>query len=85
MTAEINFSVLKTFLLSSFRLLLIAGLLSACSSYKQNIMFKVPAGYNLAQATTQAEQNYTIQKNDFLELNVFTNNLMLFESIDCVY
>lgn len=37
-------------------------------------MFKVPEGYALDQATQQAEQNYVIQKNDYLDLKVYTNN-----------
>ena len=65
---------MKTFLLYAIRLFVIMGLLSSCASYKQNIMFKVPEGYELSKATDLAEQNYTIQKNDYLELKVFTNN-----------
>ncbi len=74
MTAGINFSVLKTISPKIFHFLLLASLLSSCASYKQNIMFKVPQGYELTKATQQAEQNYSIQKNDYLDLKVFTNN-----------
>lgn len=37
-------------------------------------MFKVPAGYALAQSVQQAEKNYLIQKNDRLKLEVFSND-----------
>ncbi len=37
-------------------------------------MFKIPEGYALDKATQQAEQNYTIQPNDYLDLSVYTNH-----------
>ena len=37
-------------------------------------MFKVPESYALTNATQQAEQNYVIQPNDYLDLKVYTNN-----------
>lgn len=48
----------------------------ACQSYRQNIMFRttgqrLPAG--LAVAAASAERNYTIQKNDLLEVRLFSN------------
>jgi len=55
-------------------LLLFCVLLSSCSSYKQNIMFKVPEGTVLKQQTEAAEKNYVIQINDQLQLEVYTNN-----------
>ncbi len=73
MTPEINFSVLKTYFLFVLKILTVAGMLTSCASYKQNIMFKIPEGYALDKATLQAEQNYIIQKNDYLELDVYTN------------
>ena len=47
-------------------------LLTACGSYRQNILFQVDQA-NLTQQTTVAETNYTVQKNDLLTLEVFTN------------
>lgn len=57
-------------------LFLIIICLSACKSYRNRILFKtdvevVPG--RLALAVQDAEGNYTIQENDFLELNVYTN------------
>ncbi len=37
-------------------------------------MFNVPEGYALAKQVEVAEKNYTIQKNDYLLLDVYTNN-----------
>jgi polysaccharide biosynthesis/export protein len=37
-------------------------------------MFQIPNGYNLQKQIDVAEKNYTIQKNDFLNLTVYTNN-----------
>jgi len=37
-------------------------------------MFKVPDGYALAKQVDAVEKNYTIQKNDYLTLDVYTNN-----------
>lgn len=53
--------------------LLIGSLLASCASYKQNIMFKVPEGQSLKNEVDKAEKNYTIRKNDFLQLLVYTN------------
>ena len=36
-------------------------------------MFKVPEGFNLKQQVNVAEKNYLIQKNDYLEIFVYTN------------
>jgi polysaccharide export outer membrane protein len=36
-------------------------------------MFQVPEGKALKESLESAEKNYTIQKNDYLELEVFTN------------
>jgi polysaccharide export outer membrane protein len=49
---------------------------AACQSYRQNIMFRtagqrLPSG--LAIAAASAERNYTIQKNDLLEIRLFSN------------
>ncbi|HEY9490204.1 MAG TPA: polysaccharide biosynthesis/export family protein [Chryseosolibacter sp.] len=54
-------------------LLLLTGVLFvSCGSYRQNILFQVDAAtYNDQKAV--AESNYTIQSNDLLSLDVFTN------------
>jgi polysaccharide export outer membrane protein len=36
-------------------------------------MFKVPEGFALQQQLDRAEKNYLIQRNDYLEISVFTN------------
>lgn len=36
-------------------------------------MFKVPEGYDVKQQVAAAEKNYIIQKNDYLEADVYTN------------
>ena len=46
---------------------------SSCASYKQNIMFQLPEGTVLKQQMDTAEKNYTIQKYDHLEFEVYTN------------
>lgn len=59
------------FRILSYSLLSLA--LASCGAYKQNIMFRVPAGAALKAQVTSAEKNYTILKNDKLELQVYTN------------
>lgn len=54
-------------------LLLITILISSCASYKQNIMFKVSAQTALQKEVEIVERNYTIQINDYLQLEVYTN------------
>ena len=53
-------------------LLFTGVLLTACGSYRQNILFQVGSA-GLTQQTSIAESNYTIQRNDLLTLEVFTN------------
>jgi polysaccharide biosynthesis/export protein len=49
--------------------------LTGCGSYKQNIMFKVTESQGiLKQQAIEADRNYTIQKNDYLKLEVYTNS-----------
>jgi polysaccharide export outer membrane protein len=50
-----------------------AFLLSACGAYKQNIMFRIPAGTQLAETVQQTERNYVVQKNDQLQVDIYTN------------
>jgi polysaccharide biosynthesis/export protein len=48
----------------------------SCSSYKQNIMFKPSDGFTpdpIKREALVVEKNYTIQKNDYLKLDVFSN------------
>lgn len=53
---------------------LLLGLMAAsCASYRQNIMFTVPEDYPVQKEIQTAEKNYTIQKNDNLSLDVYTN------------
>ncbi|HEX5167537.1 MAG TPA: polysaccharide biosynthesis/export family protein [Cyclobacteriaceae bacterium] len=54
--------------------LAIGALACSCSTYKQNIMFKIPDGYKLEQEIQKAEKNYLIQKNDQLLVDVYTND-----------
>lgn len=51
-------------------------LFAQCASYKKNIMFKTGDAVpdQIRQESLQAEKNYTIQKNDFLTLEVSANN-----------
>lgn len=57
-----------------FTFLIIYASLNACSTYRQNIMFKVPEDYKLEQEVQKAEKNYVIQKNDHLKVDVYTND-----------
>jgi polysaccharide export outer membrane protein len=48
----------------------------SCASYKQNIMFKPGEGFTpdpIKKEALAVEKNYTIQKNDYLKLDVFSN------------
>jgi len=52
--------------------LLTGALLASCGSYRQNILFQADTA-NLQQQRVDAETNYTIQPNDLLTLEVYTN------------
>lgn len=52
----------------------IVCLLGACASYKQNVMFRLPEGYELQQVAERTEKNYVVQKNDQLQVDIYTNN-----------
>jgi polysaccharide export outer membrane protein len=57
------------------QLLGLVCLLAACSSYKQNLMFKTPDDF-VGKKTTEADatvKNYVIQVNDYLKLEVYSN------------
>ena len=50
--------------------------MSSCKVYKQDIMFQLDENFSesdLSKAVNQVEKNYTIQKNDLISVNVFTN------------
>jgi polysaccharide export outer membrane protein len=54
-------------------LLLLALCTISCATYKQNIMFKIDDPSVVQQQITAAEQNYVIQRNDLMQLDVYTN------------
>ncbi len=57
-------------------IIVVLAALSACASYKQNILLKTPEDFKSAPITNeilQAERNYVIQKNDKLQLEVYSN------------
>lgn len=49
-------------------------MLGACASYQQNVMFRLPEGQALQQAVAQTEKSYVVQKNDQLQVDIYTNN-----------
>lgn len=52
--------------------MLTGGLLASCGSYRHNILFQVDPA-TVQQQKEDAESNYIIQPNDFLTLEVHTN------------
>ncbi len=51
--------------------------LSSCKVYKQDIMFRLDDNFteeDLSEPVKKAEENYLIQVNDYIELNLFTND-----------
>ena len=68
-----NSTPLKSWIVVSGFLLV----LTSCGSYRQNIMFKTENDIipdNMAAAIYEAEKNYVIQKNDFVNIEVYTNS-----------
>lgn len=64
---------LSVFSYAAFLILLLAS----CKAYKQNVMFQLDDQFSeqdLTAAVQSAEKNYTIQINDQLTLEVFTND-----------
>lgn len=56
--------------------ILVVLCLSGCASYKQNIMFKPGESFvpdPIKKEALLVEKNYVIQKNDYLKLEVFSN------------
>ena len=63
-------------IIRKIRLLTLLFLVSACSSYKQHVMFKTEGGsyqQDLEYSRLLAERNYRIQVNDQLYIRVYTN------------
>lgn len=57
-----------------FPFLLITGaIFASCAGYRQNVLFQVSPG-DVHQLQAEAEENYRIQPNDYLALDVYTNN-----------
>jgi len=56
---------------------ILAAFALACTSYKQNIMFRTPEGFQ-SQPITEAEKNiapnYRIEKSDLITVDIFSNN-----------
>ncbi len=51
--------------------------LSSCKVYKQDLMFRLDDNFteeDLSMPVKKAEENYRIQVNDYIELNLFTND-----------
>ncbi len=49
----------------------------SCGSYKQNIMFTIPEGFepaHLSPEAVNAIRDYRIEQNDYLNIDVFSNN-----------
>lgn len=58
-------------------LVVLIAILSSCKAYKQDIMFRLDDKFtedDLSQVTDALDQNYKLQPNDALLLDVFTNN-----------
>jgi polysaccharide export outer membrane protein len=68
------FSALRQPIPLKLLLIAFAGVAASCASYKQNIMFRVDDPKVVQQQVQTAEQNYVIQVNDLLQLEVYTNN-----------
>jgi polysaccharide biosynthesis/export protein len=58
----------------SLFLLATITLLSACSSYKQNILFKTESANTIDQSLLSPNSNKKIDLGDYLDLEVFTKN-----------
>ena len=74
-----NFTGIDKTRVVRIQILIFAGsiLLLSCGSYKQNIMFKPSEGYQpevFKKEASATEKNYVIQKSDYLNLQIFSNN-----------
>ena len=49
-------------------------LMASCAAYRQNIMFKTEGVQKLQGEVIKAEKNYTIQQNDYLQIDLYTNS-----------
>lgn len=64
------------FLLSVAFIVAILSSLSSCKYYKQDILVQTDSSYNwnnIALTKQNADRNYYIKKNDWIEIQVFTN------------
>ena len=59
---------------STFAVLLTSFAMLSCGSYRNNIMFRVPASDALNTEAKNAESNYLIQPGDLITLQVYTND-----------
>ncbi len=60
----------------AFTLFVVFGSLSSCNVYRQRILFRTDTEVipeNFSNALADAESNYVIQRNDYLEIEVYTN------------
>lgn len=64
---------LLRFFYSILTLLSASILFSSCASYRQNIMFRATDAEAVKTHVRESEKNYVIQKNDRLELEVYTS------------
>jgi len=58
--------------ISLFLIILLLFHTTACKIYKQNIMFRTD--FEIWDAIQKAEQNYTVQVNDIIQIQLFTND-----------
>src|SRR6476660_2648608 len=64
----------KLIRISCFLLLFVS--LWSCSVYRQNVMFRTEGNLNIDKmraSLAEAEKNYIIQPNDYLDVRVYTN------------
>lgn len=64
----------KFFIIGLLGLLIFMG---SCKAYKQDILFRLDENFtesDLSTAISHAESNYRLQPNDYLQLEVFTND-----------
>ncbi len=68
---------MQTILKRATLLIVFFWVLAGCGTYKQNIMFKPGENFTpdpVKANALQVERNYLIQKNDFLVLEIYSNN-----------
>jgi polysaccharide biosynthesis/export protein len=68
--------ILKVYFLNLFLLSLVVFGISSCGSLNQNVMFRTDGQIisdPVLDAVSRAEKNYTVKKDDYLEVFVYTN------------